>query len=144
MQPQGRSMKKEAGFTLLELLMVVIIIGILATMAMPAYFKTTERTRASEALSILGTIRGAELRYKAQDPNNKYTTSLDALDTSVPGSTGQPLSSIWTYSISGTDAGANAIATRKGSTTYTGTVEIDLDSGATCGAAVYGFSSTSC
>ncbi|MFH0839147.1 MAG: prepilin-type N-terminal cleavage/methylation domain-containing protein, partial [Candidatus Omnitrophota bacterium] len=48
------------GFTLLEVLMVVIIIGVLATLAIPQYTKTVEKARAAEAYSNLGTIRKAE------------------------------------------------------------------------------------
>ncbi len=66
------------GFTLLELLMVVIIIGILAAIALPQYLKTTERGRMSEALSYLGEIRSSELRYFAE-----YATYV-SLATGIP------------------------------------------------------------
>ena len=48
-------MKK--GFTLIELLVVVLIIGILSAVAMPQYTKAVEKSRASEALSMLKTLR---------------------------------------------------------------------------------------
>ena len=44
-------------FTLLELLMVVIIIGILATFAIPEYAKFEEKGIATEAINMLGVIK---------------------------------------------------------------------------------------
>ena len=64
-------MKKMKGFTLIELLVVVIIIGILAALAIPQYTKTMERTHWAEAISNLGALRGAEIRYFAE--NDEYT-----------------------------------------------------------------------
>lgn len=51
------------GFTLLELLMVVIIIGILATVAMPQYQKFRDKAIDAEAFQMLGAIARAEELY---------------------------------------------------------------------------------
>ncbi|MGE4358004.1 MAG: type IV pilin protein [Candidatus Omnitrophota bacterium] len=51
------------GFTLLEILVVIIIIGILATLALPQYMKTIKKARIAEATSNIGSLRGALLRY---------------------------------------------------------------------------------
>jgi prepilin-type N-terminal cleavage/methylation domain-containing protein len=54
------------GFTLVELMIVVIIVGILAAVAIPMYQGATERAKASEAVAALGTIRGAMRVYFAE------------------------------------------------------------------------------
>ena len=78
-------MKK--GFTLLEILIVIIIIGILATFAIPQYMKASRKAIASEAVTTIGAIRGAIARYYQEYNTVPSTTSnLDIDDpNTVPG-----------------------------------------------------------
>ena len=71
------------GFTLIELLVVVLILGILAAMAMPQYFKAVERSRMSEAVSLMGSIAQAQQRKYLQI--NKYTEKYSGLDVAPQG-----------------------------------------------------------
>ena len=72
------------GFTLVELLIVIIIIGILVTMAMPQYQKMVNRARWAEAMQLAGAIKTAETLYYAE--YNDFTaaaaniTALNTLD----------------------------------------------------------------
>ena len=55
-------MKK--GFSMLELMVVIIIIGVLASVGITYYGETVERSRESEAKALLGQIRTAFLNYQ--------------------------------------------------------------------------------
>lgn len=81
------SCAERGGFTLIELMVVLIVVGILSAMALPRYSATLERSRQSEAISILGAMRGAQLRFAAEN-NGVYTNSLTALDVELPDNDG--------------------------------------------------------
>jgi len=73
---------RKFGFTLLELMMVIILIGILGTMGFTQYTKVIEKGRAAEAKKILGEIRSAQASYKLQ--HGDYGISIDNLYISAP------------------------------------------------------------
>ena len=63
----------QKGFTLIELMIVVAIIGILAAIAIPAYQNYTKRSHVSEGLSLAGGAKAAVTEYYAS--NGKWPTS---------------------------------------------------------------------
>lgn len=73
-------MKK--GFTLLELVVVIIIIGILATLGLTQYGRMIERSRGAEAKAILGQIRneaaGHYLQYNQLNPAGETFDNIRA------------------------------------------------------------------
>ena len=78
-------MGNKKGFTLLELLIVVLIIGILAAIALPQYKKAVERSKMAEAVTIVKTIAQAQQRYYLLHNEYLDCTGLDALDINLGG-----------------------------------------------------------
>jgi prepilin-type N-terminal cleavage/methylation domain-containing protein len=66
--------KKKAGFTLIELMIVVIVVGILAAAAIPIYSRVMDRARASEGKALLGTVRTHYLAESAEGVTVTYAT----------------------------------------------------------------------
>ncbi len=74
-------MKK--GFTLLELLVVILMIGILAAIAVPQYSRSVRRAEMVEGLAHGKTIYDAALRYKSV--NGEAPTDFNQLDIGFAG-----------------------------------------------------------
>ncbi len=66
------------GFSLVELSVVVIIIGVLAAFGIPRMLKSVERSKAAEAFQYLATVRAAQERYQARQ--GTYASLLSDLD----------------------------------------------------------------
>lgn len=79
---KGINQKSAKGFTLIELMIVVAIIGILAAIALPAYQDYTARTQASEAMSLSGSAKNAIALFY-QNEGSFPTTSSTPSTTSL-------------------------------------------------------------
>lgn len=79
-------MGRRRGFTLIELMIVVVIIGVLAVVAGTAYRRYLDSARTTEAYSMLGEIRNREEAYRAEfsayvsEPAQSETALFPAVD----------------------------------------------------------------
>ncbi len=75
------TVKKSFGFTLLELMIVVVVIGILAAIAYPSYQQYVNKGRRSDAKAALLDIQLEEEKWRAN--NTTYTATLSNLGFST-------------------------------------------------------------
>ena len=82
---------RNAGFTLVEILIVVVILGILAAIVIPQFTSASESARASSLVSQLQTIRGQlelyQVQHNGSDPTLSTNWNQMTMETNVSGST---------------------------------------------------------
>jgi len=117
-------MKK--GFTLLELLIVVVIIGILATFAIPQFLRATERAKLGKAQNSVSLIaQGLNMYYADM---GDWPGSLEDIDEYVEISAQTDADPDWTYSFSTAADGTYTVTATRDSGTYSGqTITLNQD-----------------
>ena len=70
-------------FTLMELMIVIVIVGILAAMVMPMFPRVMESTKAKEAVAGLQQIRTGERIYRVEENTYFYSTAAAGLPETV-------------------------------------------------------------
>lgn len=70
-------MRKRKGFTLIELMVVVLIVGILAAVAIPILRGRIDAAKWSEGKAMLGSLATAIRAYAAEKPNGPNPTTAD-------------------------------------------------------------------
>lgn len=116
----GAGRTRMRGVTLVELIIVLVVVGVLASIAVPSYRQYVLRTHRVEAKAALMKIASAQEQYYLQ--NNTYADT-SALDTAPPGGLGIPESTEngW-YDIAIVDGDADAFSA---TATAAGTQAVD-------------------
>lgn len=103
--------QSEKGFTLVELLVVIIIIGILAAIALPNFLNQGAKAKQTEARQNIGLINRTQTAFRSE--NQSFSSSFDVLATgTLTGGTGASTSN-YSYTLTGTTDSATIIATAR-------------------------------
>ncbi len=75
------TLRSSKGFTLVELSVVIVIIGVLAAFGVPRFRNAVEKSKAGEAFNYLAAIRSAQERYHSRA--GTYAATPQELDISL-------------------------------------------------------------
>lgn len=80
----GMALRRDRGFTLIELMIVVVIIGILAMLAVPRFMAASTKSKQSEAKSLLKEILTMQQAYR-HEYNSYWGNGLSAFGSTAAG-----------------------------------------------------------
>ena len=122
-------LNKSKGFTLVELVLVIAILGILAVAALPQFINVSTQARQASRDGVSGAVRSGVMLFRANDlvvngaPGNWPATLDAAAANSTAGAANLFFSSILTQGVADGNwakgAGVNTYVYNDGTTTYT-------------------------
>lgn len=132
--------KVNSGFTLVELVVVMVIVGILASLSVPMYRSYIQRSRAQEGVALVGSVAGAQKVHYAEHGSflaiGDATGVNDVLGIDVRGNSlfntftvatsGTGESAVFTVTSVGTEGAAGVTVTATGGVTIPTTVADSL------------------
>lgn len=77
--------QNKSGFTLLEIIIVIIIVGVLASLALPRFFATVEFSKSAEALNSMSVLRQSIERCYLASAGTYVGCALTNIDIENPG-----------------------------------------------------------
>ncbi len=94
-------MKNQKGFSLIELLIVVVIIGIIAAIAIPNLLASRRSANEGAAISALRTLHGAQMTYRTTYGNGNYAPTMTDLNTTnlIDSQLGSGVKSGYTFTV---------------------------------------------
>ena len=101
-------MRRQHGFTLIELMIVVAVIAILAAIAIPNYLEQTRKGRRADAVRAVGQLQLSQERWRAENPAYGTMVQLGAPEASSFYTFTVPSNTATAYTITATRAGAQA------------------------------------
>ncbi|WP_348703779.1 type IV pilin protein [Acidovorax soli] len=108
--PPIQGARAALGFTLVEIMLALVVVGVLAAVALPAYQQAVQKGRRSDAIAMLTAVQQAQERWRAnrtgytanlsdlgfssgQSPKGYYEIALSNVDISTYTVTATPVSS---------------------------------------------------
>lgn len=91
-------MKKQAGFTLIELVMVIVILGVLAAVALPKFVNLASDARTAAITAVAGSMRSTNSMIYAKASVNDQLGATGSLTAAmVPAASSPPLSTVFGF-----------------------------------------------
>ncbi len=101
---------RSKGFTLVELVIVIVIVGVLSVVAVPVYKGYTKKAMATEGKTLLGSINTAQKVYFSE-----FNNFVNSTQSSVLGITPGTNKYFTTFSLTGNTTAFTAVARGAGS-----------------------------
>ncbi len=98
--------KKSSGFTLVELLTVIVIISVLSAIAIPSILGQSAKAKQTEAKVTIGSVNKAQIAFRTE--NNTFAKDMDSLGIGLPTETTN-----YSYAIKGDENTTTIAATAK-------------------------------